>query len=138
VGIIEHKTHTKDIRELGGMFRNFPETAIAFILCALTIIGFPPSAGFIGKMMIIMGALKGGKVIFAVLAVLGALLSLAYMLRLFNALFLGDNPRWKDIREGTPGMVLTVVTFAVLSLLAGLAATPLLDVVQVLVSQMTG
>jgi hypothetical protein len=35
-------------------------------------------------------------------------------------------------------MVWTVVAFAVLSILVGLAATPLLDVVQVLVSQMTG
>jgi hypothetical protein len=60
------------------------------------------------------------------------------MLRLFNAVFLGQNPRWKEIREGTPGMVTTVVVFAVLSILAGLAATPLLDVVQALVSQMTG
>ena len=138
VGIIEHKTHTKDIRELGGMFRNMPVTALAFILCTLTIIGFPPSAGFIGKMMIILGALKGGQVVFAIMAVVGALLSLAYMLRLFNALFLGENPRWKEIREGTPGMVLTVVAFAVLSILAGLAATPLLDIVQGLVGQMTG
>ena len=138
VGIIEHKTHTKDIRELGGMFRKFPVTGIAFILCALTIIGFPPSAGFVGKMMIIMGALQGGKVIFAALAVLGALLSLGYMLRLFNAVFLGQNTRWKDFREGTTGMVLTVVAFAVLSLLAGLVVTPLLDVVQVLVRQMIG
>jgi len=138
VGIIEHKTHTKDIRELGGMFHNFPVTAIAFILCALTIIGFPPSAGFVGKLMIIMGALRDGKVIFAALAVLGALLSLGYMLRLFNAIFLGQNIRWKQIREGTTGMVLTVVAFAVLSLLAGLAVTPLLDMVQVLVSQLTG
>jgi NADH:ubiquinone oxidoreductase subunit 5 (subunit L)/multisubunit Na+/H+ antiporter MnhA subunit len=138
VGIIEHKTHTKDIRELGGMIRNMPVTAVAFILCALTVIGFPPSAGFVGKMMIIMGALQGGKIIFAALAVLGALLSLGYMLRLFNAVFLGQNPRWKDIREGTPGMVMTVVAFAVLSILAGLAATPLLDVVQALVRQMTG
>ena len=138
VGIIEHKTHTKDIRELGGMFCNFPVTAVAFILCALTIIGFPPSAGFVGKMMIIMGALQGGKVIFAALAVLGALLSLGYMLRLFNAVFLGQNTHWKEIREGTAGMVLTVVSFALLSLLAGLAVSPLLDVIQVLVGQMTG
>ena len=138
VGIIEHKTHTKDIRELGGMFRNFPVTAISFILCALTIIGFPPTAGFAGKLMIILGALRGGKVIFAALAVLGALLSLGYMLRLFNAVFLGQNTRWKEIREGTNGMVLTVVAFAVLSLLAGLAVTPLLDIVQVLAGQMTG
>lgn len=137
IGIIEHRTHTKDIRELGGMIRTMPVTAVAFIFCALTIVGFPPTAGFIGKLMIIMGALAGGKTIFAVLAVFGALLSLAYILRLFNAVFLGP-VKWPNIKEGTPGMVAVVVGFAVLSLLIGLAATPFLDVVNTLVRQMTG
>jgi NADH:ubiquinone oxidoreductase subunit 5 (subunit L)/multisubunit Na+/H+ antiporter MnhA subunit len=137
IGIIEHRTHTKDIRELGGMIRTMPVTAVAFIFCALTIVGFPPTAGFIGKLMIIMGALAGGKMIFAVLAVFGALLSLAYILRLFNAVFLGP-VKWPNIKEGTPGMVAVVVGFAVLSLLIGLAAAPFLDVVNKLVRQMTG
>jgi len=137
IGIIEHRTHTKDIRELGGMIRTMPVTAVSFILCALTIIGFPPTAGFIGKLMIIMGALAGGKTLFAILAVFGALLSLAYILRLFNAVFLGP-VKWPNIKEGTPGMVAVVVGFAVLSLLIGLAATPFLDVVNALVRQLTG
>lgn len=137
IGIIEHRTHTKDIRELGGMIRTMPVTAMAFIFCALTIIGFPPTAGFIGKLMIIMGALAGGKTVFAILAVFGALLSLAYILRLFNAVFLGP-VKWPNIKEGTPGMVAVVVGFAVLSLLIGLAATPFLDVVNTLVRQLTG
>ena len=137
IGIIEHRTHTKDIRELGGMIRTMPVTAVAFIFCALTIIGFPPTAGFIGKLMIIMGALAGGKTVFAILAVFGALLSLAYILRLFNAVFLGP-VKWPNIKEGTPGMVAVVVGFAVLSLLIGLAATPFLDVVNALVRQITG
>ena len=137
IGIIEHRTHTKDIRELGGMIRTMPVTAVAFIFCALTIIGFPPTAGFIGKLMIIMGALAGGKTVFAILAVFGALLSLAYILRLFNAVFLGP-VKWPNIKEGTPGMVAVVVGFAVLSLLIGLAATPFLDVVNTVVRQITG
>jgi len=137
IGIIEHRTHTKDIRELGGMIRTMPVTAVSFILCALTIIGFPPTAGFIGKLMIIMGALAGGKTVFAILAVFGALLSLAYILRLFNAVFLGP-VKWPNVKEGTPGMVAVVVGFAVLSLLIGLAATPFLDVVNALVRQITG
>jgi NADH:ubiquinone oxidoreductase subunit 5 (subunit L)/multisubunit Na+/H+ antiporter MnhA subunit len=137
IGIIEHRTHTKDIRELGGMIRTMPVTAVSFILCALTIIGFPPTAGFIGKLMIIMGALAGGKTVFGILAVFGALLSLAYILRLFNAVFLGP-VKWPNVKEGTPGMVAVVVGFAVLSLLIGLAATPFLDVVNALVRQITG
>ncbi|MBI5838684.1 MAG: NADH-quinone oxidoreductase subunit L [Chloroflexi bacterium] len=137
VGIVEHKTHTKDIRELGGMIRVMPVTAVAFILCALTIIGFPPSAGFVGKFMIILGAVEGGKTVFAALAVFGALMSIAYMIRLFNAVFLGPNPS-HNVKEGTTGMVVTVTLFAVLSLLAGIIAAPLLDVVNALVSQMFG
>jgi NADH:ubiquinone oxidoreductase subunit 5 (subunit L)/multisubunit Na+/H+ antiporter MnhA subunit len=137
VGIIEHKTHTKDIRELGGLIRSMPATAIAFALCALTIVGFPPTAGFFGKLMIIMGTLESGKVILAALAVLGALLSLAYMIRLFNALFLGEK-RWRGLKEGTPGMVMIVVAFAALSLLVGLAASPLMNIVNAFVTQMTG
>ncbi len=136
IGIVEHKTHTRDIRELGGLLRVMPVTAVAFILCALTIIGFPPSAGFVGKLMIIFGALESGKTAFATVAVFGALLSVAYMLRLFNSVFMGGKPS-HDIKEGTTGMVVIVAAFAALSLLVGLAAAPLLDVVRALVQQMS-
>ena len=137
IGIIEHRTHTKDIHELGGMVKTMPFTAAAFIICSLTIIGFPPSAGFVGKLMIIMGAIESGKVFFASLAVLGALLSLAYMLRLFNAVFMGT-PKWPTVKEGTPGMVSIVMVFALLSLLVGLLASPLLNAVNSLFLQITG
>jgi len=136
IGIIERQTHTKDIRELGGFARSMPATALAFLLCSLTVIGFPPSAGFIGKLMIIFGVLEGGEYIFAGLAVLGAVLTIAYVLRLYNAVFLGPlSARWKDIKEGTPGMVMVVIVFAALSLLAGLFASPLLGAVNLIVVQ---
>jgi NADH:ubiquinone oxidoreductase subunit 5 (subunit L)/multisubunit Na+/H+ antiporter MnhA subunit len=135
VGIIEHKTHTKDIRELGGLIRRMPVTAVAFILCTLTIVGFPPTAGFFGKLMIIMGVLEAGFIAPAILAVVGALITLMYMLRLFNALFLGEE-RHPQIAEGTPIMLAVVAAFGGLSLVVGLWATPLLSVVNVVVAQM--
>ncbi len=136
IGIIERQAHTKDIRELGGFARTMPATALAFLLCALTVIGFPPSAGFIGKLMIIFGVLESGEYVFAGLAVLGAVFTIAYILRLYNAVFLGPlSSRWKDIKEGTPGMVMVVIVFAVLSLLAGVFASPLLGAVNLIVVQ---
>ncbi len=134
IGIVEHNTHTRDIRELGGLIRTMPVTAITFVLCALTIIGFPPTAGFAGKLMIVMGTAESGQMAFAALAVLGALLTLVYMVRLFNAVFLGDL-RIKAA-EGTPIMLFVVIAFAVLSMGAGFAITPLLDVVNALVAQL--
>jgi NADH:ubiquinone oxidoreductase subunit 5 (subunit L)/multisubunit Na+/H+ antiporter MnhA subunit len=137
VGIIEHNTHTRDIRQLGGMLRTMPVTGIAFILCALTIVGFPPTAGFFGKLSIFIGTLESGKTLFTVGAILGAVLTLIYMLRMFNAVFLGE-VRWPGVKEGTRLMLLTVIIFAILSLLVGLAIRPLMDVVNLITTQLTG
>jgi len=137
IGIIEKRTHTRDIGELGGLIREMPWTAAAFIACSLTIIGFPPTAGFFGKLMIVMGSFQGVHPAFGLLAALGGVLSIVYMLRLFNAVFLGK-ARWSGIGEGTPVMVASVIAFAILSMLIGLAARPLLDVVQALVAQISG
>lgn len=128
VGIIEQATHTRDLRELGGLMRRMPVTGVAFVLCALTITGFPPTPGFFGKLMIVMGVLESGKPLFAALAVLGALLTLMYMLRLFTALFLGEERRPQG-REGTPIMLVVVAAFAGLSLAGGLGIAPLLNLV---------
>jgi NADH:ubiquinone oxidoreductase subunit 5 (subunit L)/multisubunit Na+/H+ antiporter MnhA subunit len=135
VGIVEHRTHTRDIRQLGGLIRRMPVTAVSFILCALTIIGFPPTAGFYGKFMIVLGVLQGGHVAYAILAVVGALITLMYMLRLFTEVFLGED-RWPGITEGTPIMLAVVAAFAGVSIAAGLAATPLLNLVNGIVAQM--
>ncbi len=137
VGIIEHKTHTRDLRELGGLLRTMPITGITFILCTLTIVGFPPTAGFFGKLMIFMGAMESGKTLFVAGAVLGAILTVVYMLRLFISVFLGPE-RWKGTREGTPVMLATVILFAALSLLIGFAIQPLANLVTLITGQLLG
>ncbi|HBE78388.1 MAG TPA: peroxiredoxin family protein, partial [Firmicutes bacterium] len=59
-GIVEHNTHTKDIRKMGGLFKTMPVTAISFALCALSVMGIPPFGGFFSKHMVISGAAEGG------------------------------------------------------------------------------
>jgi formate hydrogenlyase subunit 3/multisubunit Na+/H+ antiporter MnhD subunit len=135
VGIVEHETHTRDLRELGGLIKRMPITAVSFILCALNIVGLPPTAGFFGKLMIILGLVQSGGFLLAVLAVAGGLINLLYALRIFNGLFLGPE-RWPQVTERTPLMLAVVAIFAALPLALGLAATPLLGVVGGVVSQM--
>lgn len=134
VGIIEHETHTRDIRQLGGLIQRMPVTAVAFILCALTITGFPPTPGFFGKLMIILGVLNGGYPIIGALAVLGALMTMMYMLRLFTALFLGKE-RQSRANESPSIMLAVVSAFAGLSLIIGLGIAPLLNTVSGIVAQ---
>lgn len=51
-GTVDHETGTRDVRRLGGLFRVLPFTGTATILAALSMTGFPPLLGFIGKELI--------------------------------------------------------------------------------------
>jgi len=135
IGIVEQHTHTRDIRELGGLIRQMPMTAIAFILCSLTIIGFPPTLGFFGKLMILMGTLQTGYSLVVVLAVFGALLTLLYMVRLFTGVFLGEE-RWAQLQESISIMTVVVMVFAVLSVIAGFLVSPLMTAVNGIMTQL--
>jgi multicomponent Na+:H+ antiporter subunit A len=57
VGIIDHATGTREIERLAGLARAMPITAIAAGLAALSMAGFPPFLGFIGKELKYEGAL---------------------------------------------------------------------------------
>jgi multicomponent Na+:H+ antiporter subunit A len=51
-GTIDHEAGTRDVRLLNGLFRTMPLTGAAAILAALSMTGFPPLLGFIGKELI--------------------------------------------------------------------------------------
>lgn len=118
-GIIEQKTHTKDIRKLGGLITTMPVTAIAFAICAFSVMGVPPLGGFFSKMMVINGAVVAGNPWIAATFIIGAILTMIYLLRLFIRVFFGEN-KFPENREGSFTMVSSVVILAILSVLGGI------------------
>lgn len=135
-GIVEQNTHTKDIRKLGGLIHTMPVTAIAFLLCAFSVMGLPPFGGFFGKFMVINGALAAGQYWIALTFVAGACLTLLYLLRIFAMVFLGKAKIPKE--EQSPLMVFSVSTLAVLSLVSGVFISYIATPVQITVHQMLG
>ena len=122
-GIIEHNCHTKDIRQLGGLFKTMPKTAVSFFICAFSVIGVPPFGGFFSKYIVIGGAVEAGQPVIAAVFIIGAVMTVLYLLRVFVKVFLGA-PRMdinKIPAEGSPSMVFSVVLLAVLSVISGLA-----------------
>lgn len=51
-GLIDKSTGTRDLRQLGGLYKAMPSTAIAAIVSLLSMAGLPPMIGFIGKELI--------------------------------------------------------------------------------------
>jgi NADH:ubiquinone oxidoreductase subunit 5 (subunit L)/multisubunit Na+/H+ antiporter MnhA subunit len=118
-GIVEQTTHTKDITQLGGLYRTMPVTAVSFLLCAFSVMGVPPLGGFFSKYMVMSGAVQGAPLWITLSFLAGAFLTLLYLLRVFNAVFLGEGT-WGEVKEGSPVMLLSVAGLAALSLAAGL------------------
>jgi NADH:ubiquinone oxidoreductase subunit 5 (subunit L)/multisubunit Na+/H+ antiporter MnhA subunit len=118
-GIIEHKTGTKDITKLGGLWHSMPYTAVAYLLCAFSIIGIPPFLGFWPKLMLVLLSLESGHILAGAFLVLGAVFTLFYLMRLFNSVFFGQiKIEAKEDRRSV--MVWVVLILGALSLLFGL------------------
>jgi proton-translocating NADH-quinone oxidoreductase chain N len=134
-GIVEHNTHTKDMTRMGGLIRTMPITGAAFLLCAFSVMGLPPFGGFFSKYMVIGGAVDAGQIWIAGAFILGAVLTVLYLMRAFVMVFLGE-PRGEAAREGSATMLASVAILAVLSLVSGLLVGFPSGLVQAIVQQM--
>ena len=92
-GIVDHETHTRDIKRLGGLRRLMPITFLIGTAAALSMAGIPLFNGFLSKELMLEEAAHtdwfGSAYAVPVMATIGALLSVAYSLRFISHVFLG-------------------------------------------------
>ncbi|UIO98463.1 Na(+)/H(+) antiporter subunit D [Halobaculum sp. CBA1158] len=58
VGVVIYRTGEEHLENLGGLWRKLPLTAVAFLIAALSIAGFPGFNGFVSKGMVLGAAHK--------------------------------------------------------------------------------
>ena len=97
VGMVYDRTHTRNIAELGGLYRKMPVAAIGFIIAGLVSMGMPFFSGFSAEFPIFMGAWHqaqawGGTPIVAIVAVLGVIITAGYILMVVRRVFFGELP----------------------------------------------
>ena len=127
-GSIYASTHKTDVSQLSGLARKMPWTMAAFAIASLSLVGIPPSSGFISKWYLALGSVeRGNKWVLGVLLV-SSLLNAAYLGPVvYKAYFEAPVPGHDDdqIRE-VPLMVVPLVFSAVISLLLGMYPDPVL------------
>ncbi|MBI4463621.1 MAG: NADH-quinone oxidoreductase subunit M, partial [Acidobacteria bacterium] len=89
VGMIYERRHTRLIRDLGGLATPAPVLATFFLITTLSSIGLPLLNNFVGEFLILLGVSQES-VRYAVLAATGVVLSAAYMLWMYQRVFLGE------------------------------------------------
>jgi len=132
-GAVEQNAQTTDVEQLGGMAKQMPVIFVTFLIAALSVSGVPPLNGFASKWMVYQGILESGKeggsawVIWLVVAMFGSALTLAGMMKLVHAIFLGqassERQNFTAQNQGTPlVMMIPPVVLALLCLVFGIWA----------------
>lgn len=117
-GIVEHATHTRDISRLGGLRRAMPLTFAIAAVAALSMAGVPPLNGFLSKEAMLESAALTTPLV-ALLALAGALLSVAYSFRFLSGIFLGPATDTQAHDPG-PGLWLAPALLVTLVIASGL------------------
>lgn len=87
-GSVSTAAHVTDISELRGIGRRMPWTMGAFAVAALSMVGLPPTAGFIGKWFMLTGAIESGQWVAVTVLVISTVLSAGYLLPIVWTAFL--------------------------------------------------
>ncbi len=118
------------LEDFGGLASRYPLLALALAIFLLSLIGIPPTAGFVGKLYLFGAAVKAGYVWLAVIGVLNSAVAAYYYLRLIVYMYMREP-------EGSPtvfapslsgALALVVALWAVVQF--GVAPAPLFDVAQ--------
>ncbi len=88
VGYVYEAKKTRNIEELGGLFKEIPRASIFFILAGLTALGLPGLSGFVAEFLVIYSAFSVNLIVGS-LALLGLVLSAIYILRVLKRAFWG-------------------------------------------------
>jgi NADH-quinone oxidoreductase subunit M len=125
--VVYERMHTGNMEEMGGLAAAAPVLAVLFLITIFSGIGLPLFNNFVGWFLILRGVLQES-LLCAILAAFGIALSAAYMLWMYQQVFLGVVRRevldFPDVSFREKSILTTLV---VAMLLMGVASPLFLD-----------
>lgn len=135
-GNIQASCGHDDIARLQGIARQKPLSLFTFAIAGVSLIGLPPTGGFIAKWLLLTTAISSGQWWWVVVMLLGGLMAAIYIFRVLNLAFLqtaGDEPSGHSGAVSL-GMALPGLVLAVFAVSLGFNAEWLLDLLAITAS----
>ena len=117
----------EELSEIEGLSTKRPALALALAICCFSLMGFPPTAGLLGKVYVFSSAFSVGEghpfggplIVLAVIGVINSAIGAAYYLRIVAACY-NKSPRITPQRQGgaTLGLGIALCSLAMLVLFA--------------------
>ena len=106
IGMIYGRTHTRDIRDMGGMMHIMPYLGVGYVLAGLASLGLPGLSGFVAEMTIFIGSYENADVFRRTLTIIGAssiVITAVYILRVVAKLLFGavQNEHHRELTDAS-------------------------------------
>ena len=106
IGMIYGRTHTRDIRELGGLMKIMPFLSVGYVIAGLANLGLPGFSGFIAEMTIFNGSFENADTFHrccTVIAITSIVVTAVYILRTVGFILFEKvkNPHFEELTDAT-------------------------------------
>lgn len=139
VGVIYDRRHTRLIEDFGGLAKVMPLFTGAFLLATLSSIGLPGLNGFVGELLILLGAFETQPTA-VIIGTLGIVLGAVYMLSVVQRVFW--NPLVHDANRGLADLTwqetLAFAPLGVAMIWIGVYPIPLLTISEAAIRRLIG
>lgn len=136
-GAVIYKTGRTTVKELKGIGKEMPITMWCFTLVSITLVGIPPTSGFVSKWYLAMGSLQSGMGAYTwvgpVILLLSAMLTAGYLLPIsIQAFFPGAQYNYEERKKNEPNLLMTVpmLLFTAAAVLFGMFPGPFMNFLQ--------
>lgn len=92
IGLIYGRTHTRDIREMGGLMKIMPFASVCYVIAGLASLGLPGLSGFVAEMTIFVGSFQHADVFHRILTIAACcsiVITAVYILRTVGKILYG-------------------------------------------------
>ena len=127
IGMIYGRTHTRDVRQLGGLMKIMPFLSVGYVIAGLANLGLPGLSGFVAEMTIFVGSFQNNDTfhrVCTIIACTSIVITAVYILRVVGKILYGkvQNPEHLKLTDATWDERLAVICLIVA--VAGLGLAP--------------
>ena len=106
IGQIYGRTHTRDIREMGGLMQIMPYLSVCYVIAGMASLGLPGLSGFVAEMTIFVGSFQHADMVhrvFTIVACCSIVITAVYILRVVGKLLFGpvQNEHHRQLTDAT-------------------------------------
>ena len=128
IGMIYGRTHTRDVRQLGGLMKIMPFLGVGYVVAGLANLGLPGFSGFVAEMTIFVGSFANNDTFHrtaTIIACTSIVVTAVYILRVVGKILYQKvaNPHFEQLTDATWDE--RVAVMCLIFCVAGLGIAPL-------------